>query len=359
MYCKKCGKLISDDSEYCSYCGTKQTLIDNKDFSLLQDLKTKIYSPLLKVKEKKTDNNNVVSIPEGFAYCAYCGKVKSEDNFKISRDETFHRCKSCEQREKYLKWTLIGLTLIALFFITIIAVEEEGIEGLMVVFGLLVTGIAILPGLLLYFLIEKILEFTPYRISLSPKREAFVLELKDTNGNSVSTPIVRLPFEEEYRLKTGHYRSRDIPYNHFRCPVCGNIHPISEQNHITDDADRETSYKGTWLGTARITSKTNYRYRICESCSKLTKISDVLYPIVGISITLATPIIYGLLEGFTLWRVVGMSILGFFSGALISLIVNILYRLFVWLFTDKWLFVNYGKAAYYGALVPIKTDFKK
>lgn len=25
MYCKKCGKLIADDSVYCNYCGAKQT----------------------------------------------------------------------------------------------------------------------------------------------------------------------------------------------------------------------------------------------------------------------------------------------------------------------------------------------
>lgn len=24
MYCKKCGKLIADDSVYCNYCGAKQ-----------------------------------------------------------------------------------------------------------------------------------------------------------------------------------------------------------------------------------------------------------------------------------------------------------------------------------------------
>lgn len=26
MYCKKCGKIIADDSVYCNYCGAKQTI---------------------------------------------------------------------------------------------------------------------------------------------------------------------------------------------------------------------------------------------------------------------------------------------------------------------------------------------
>ena len=33
MYCTKCGKQISDDSQFCCYCGARQTPIVNNNTS--------------------------------------------------------------------------------------------------------------------------------------------------------------------------------------------------------------------------------------------------------------------------------------------------------------------------------------
>ena len=50
MYCKKCGKQISDDSQFCCYCGARQTPIVNNTTINTSNKKTKIKIPL---KNKK------------------------------------------------------------------------------------------------------------------------------------------------------------------------------------------------------------------------------------------------------------------------------------------------------------------
>lgn len=355
MYCKNCGKLISDDSHFCSYCGTKLTSSETGGSIRFNEYISRIKSRCRHLINKLTGKSEQLLIPQGHMYCAYCGKVKHEDQFEKSLDVTYNRCKGCEQRESTIKWILVVLTLIALLAILIVCVEDQGIEGIFVVFGLLVSGIAIIPALVLYLLLDKILGYTSLRISLSKNRTDYLSQLKDVKGDFVITPIVRTVLEDIYKQKTGYYRSRDIPYNHYRCPICKEIHPISEDEHVVFDAEHKTSYKGTWMGTARITRTTNYKYRICQNCNKLTKIGDILYPVVGISSTIVTPIIFGVIKGFTLWGVLGMTLLGFVGGAIMGLIINLLYRLIVWLFTDKWLFVNYETAAYYGALMRLEN----
>ena len=51
MYCRKCGKLIRDDSQFCCYCGARQTPIVNNNTPInTANKKTKIKIPL---KNKK------------------------------------------------------------------------------------------------------------------------------------------------------------------------------------------------------------------------------------------------------------------------------------------------------------------
>lgn len=51
MYCTKCGKQISDDSQFCCYCGARQTPIVNNNTPInTANKKTKIKIPL---KNKK------------------------------------------------------------------------------------------------------------------------------------------------------------------------------------------------------------------------------------------------------------------------------------------------------------------
>ena len=50
MYCTKCGKQISDDSQFCCYCGARQTPIVNNTTINTTNKKTKIKIPL---KNKK------------------------------------------------------------------------------------------------------------------------------------------------------------------------------------------------------------------------------------------------------------------------------------------------------------------
>lgn len=50
MYCTKCGKQISDDSQFCCYCGARQTHIVNNTTINTSNKKTKIKIPL---KNKK------------------------------------------------------------------------------------------------------------------------------------------------------------------------------------------------------------------------------------------------------------------------------------------------------------------
>ena len=50
MYCTKCGKQISDDSQFCCYCGARQTPIVNNTTINTSNKKTKIKIPL---KNKK------------------------------------------------------------------------------------------------------------------------------------------------------------------------------------------------------------------------------------------------------------------------------------------------------------------
>lgn len=65
MYCTKCGKQISDDSQFCCYCGARQTPIVNNNTS---NEKTKIKIPL---KNKKI----IIGIMAAVLACMIIGPI--------------------------------------------------------------------------------------------------------------------------------------------------------------------------------------------------------------------------------------------------------------------------------------------
>lgn len=57
MYCTKCGKQISDDSQFCCYCGARQTPIVNNNTPInTANKKTKIKIPLKNKKIRRLRN---------------------------------------------------------------------------------------------------------------------------------------------------------------------------------------------------------------------------------------------------------------------------------------------------------------
>ena len=325
MYCKKCGKLISDDSEFCSYCGTRQTLLGNS-------------------------NDKRLIIPEGSLYCSFCGEVKTQNHFNISLDQEYHECDGCSKRKKYVLFITIFVTVV-LDILVIILMEAD----ITAILGFIMT-LGIIPGLILYFTIDGVLSITPLRISLSNKRKKYLRELKDSNGNPVVVPIVRTAFEQKYKLITGHYRSRDIPLDNFRCPICGQLHSISMSNEVVYDSDQNSRLIGTWFGTKRVVTTTNYRYRTCSKCFKLKDVENKLFLSFGLLGMIAAPVTNGLINGYTFWSVVVMVIVGLFAGFIVGFVIRLPYRLFVLLLTKKNLFVNYEKVAHYGAVMPAEQE---
>lgn len=55
MYCKKCGKIISNDSIYCKNCGAAQDVVDNSEPIIVSDLKdVHGHNSELKIEKKQT-----------------------------------------------------------------------------------------------------------------------------------------------------------------------------------------------------------------------------------------------------------------------------------------------------------------
>lgn len=74
MYCQKCGKQISDDSKFCSYCGEKNNFYEEKQ--------TVAFRATITLCPKCTKE-----LPEGSSFCAYCGEknvIEKNENDKVA-----------------------------------------------------------------------------------------------------------------------------------------------------------------------------------------------------------------------------------------------------------------------------------
>ena len=76
MYCKSCGKRIDDDSSFCTYCGTKNTPIEEP---LDHQIKTKNFHPL-KSNLKKEEPRKQLRKP----YNKYDPSYKPDGSYTIA-----------------------------------------------------------------------------------------------------------------------------------------------------------------------------------------------------------------------------------------------------------------------------------
>lgn len=100
MFCSKCGKEISDDSKYCSSCGSKTINVENTDVS---SLPSNNIEPLIMsdVKMKMTDDINDEPLPVS----------NNENTEDIEKFETFLKDEKNKERGKW-GWGWVILLLI-------------------------------------------------------------------------------------------------------------------------------------------------------------------------------------------------------------------------------------------------------
>ena len=108
MYCKNCGKQIDNDSNFCSYCGTKQTI-------QIVDIDTKA--------DAKTVNVNLTFGRQNSP------KQKAEDTI-VEKYDTSYQSES--------EATFVGITLIVLNFGLLLygGIKDEVIYSTVLIFGL-------------------------------------------------------------------------------------------------------------------------------------------------------------------------------------------------------------------------------
>ena len=111
MYCKHCKKELSDDSIFCSQCGTKQNI-----------------ESYINVTHEQKKIDHEIYIPNDHFYCSYCGKVKTRDKFSETGNEEYHQCKQCNSRDRVI-WSLpITLAIIIFIVLAIIGFSLEAWE---------------------------------------------------------------------------------------------------------------------------------------------------------------------------------------------------------------------------------------
>ena len=356
-FCYKCGKEISKDSLFCSYCETKQ---DNELY-----LEFKVGSILLSISSRATKTNreqqkkgkNQIDIPDGYHFCSYCGKVKSDDNFYRTLGEEFNMCNKCYKRNKNIEYTTIfAFSVIALTVILLSAFSSRGFwaDNLAVVGGVMIIFIplSILFQKIFYALIKKLLQPTPLRVTLSKKRIKWLRECKDAEGKPIITPIERSEEELKYYNITNAYFSRDIPYGYYRCPSCEQLHLI-ESAQYTDNEDKEIGSGSTLIGGVYYTITTKeYSNMVCPNCYKHKKVDKYIRIAVPLICLITAYTIFMCTEGFDCW---GLLSITFVSGAIglgLAFIFSFVYKVLVYLICRENLFYKYKTAAEYGALKP-------
>ena len=358
MYCKYCGKSISDDSVYCSYCGAKQDgnlFLNNspkkKNFTGFYDTIRKAKAELKQEESKDT----IIEIPNGYVYCSYCGIAKPVCEFKISNDSTYHVCKNCKSREDRVSLLPFVLGAILLVILTIIGIIIEGWIGLVTLLCFPLYGILLIPGFIIGHLIEKRLENTSLRVSLSKERKEYLSECTDTNGKKIIHPVEYSELEEAYHRATGVYRSKDIQSGFFKCPCCENELSNESEYRIMDGSDTSQRHlRPSWVGGNRIEVTTNkYRYKICPDCFKYRKIGNRLpyyFTILGVILGLLPPLVE-LFGGYDDTMYIFISLIFCtFGGAFLGVIIKYLYLIIAGAILHKDLIVTYYTVARNGAL---------
>lgn len=350
-YCEKCGAAISIDAVYCSSCGVKQSEISNS------------------VIKEDVSKETRIDVPSGHHFCAYCGEVKPDGDFWTLYDNEFCMCNKCHQREsKIYHAVVVSASIIALFFIALFTIDAElndfavmdyldnhaGVFLNFILISLLV--FAVFHNPIYDLLIKEILKHTSWRVSLSKKREEWLRECKDVNGNSIVVPVKRTIEENSYREITGVYLSRDVPNGYFICPCCEKLHQLSYSVSVNSE-DNEHKPGSRFIGGAYIQRTTiEYGSLVCPDCYKLKKTNKrlrIIVPIILVLIALAvvTLVYYDVLKNDELGLVIfGMTAGALIAGFLLSVVVSFVYKLCVYIFTRKKLFYRYQDAAKYGAL---------
>lgn len=344
MYCRYCGTHISENSQFCSHCGKRQTPSENFFKSLRA-----IISNINRNKKEKQD---VVEVPEGYCFCSYCGEVYQKENFQISLDEEFHICKKCKKRRSML--SPVSISFIVLLIEAIILLIGGWEDGIYVIFISIFTGLFLLLGAIISFLLGIILDSTSLRIELSSKREKWLRKCVKPNGEPLITPIIRTYEEEVYRRKTGVYLSRDIIPGYFKCPCCDKQYPIASCP-IIDETDSRISYTSSWLGGSKMkTTRTSYKVSICPDCYKYMKVVKYLLYIPAVIGTIIAPILYCTINGTTTGAIIGFIFIGFFVGSFVGWLLGFVYKLYVTHILRRNLFVYFGTAARNGAVRPLQ-----
>jgi len=356
MYCKNCGKIITDDSKFCPFCGTKQETLADKTYNLIKAKQN--HKNILDFTRNKTNqllDNTVIHVPENHHFCAYCGEIKPNKDFEVSNDEEYYICNQCRKRSKifdslpFVIWILLLCSISVALFIL-----ERDDEWWAAVLGLILgSGLILLPCLVLGTLIEWLLSFTQYRVNISKKRREYLLGCKDQHENMIIKPIIRTEQEEIYYKKTGVYRSRDFSLSQFKCPCCENLYSYDVCKSI-DGRDTDIRPIGTIFGTKMLTTTTEYRYLVCPECYKYKNVEKYIVLTTIILGTILVPALYCFLKGFTIGRVIGFLFIGLFGGAFMGTIIIGIYRIFLSIFYKQKIFIKFSRAAQYGALTSLK-----
>ena len=301
--------------------------------------------------------DNEFKIPKDHCYCSYCGKVKPSKEFRVLLNEEFCMCNKCYTRKEQINYIarlvpiLFSLILIGIFLFL------WNIEALITT---LLAWVFYVPlfHLILRFIITSIIKYTPLRVSLSSNRKKWLYKLKDTEGNTIINPIIRSKEEEDYYKIANVYLDRDIPYNHFRCPCCGNLHLKSNARSLECE-DNNSKMGGRLIGgTYTQVTTIEYKTLICPSCFWYKKFdSYIKWGIPLISLILS------FLLGFFYWKwdslkyVIALFCCLFFGGFL-GLYLSFVYKQIVYLVSKKELFISFSNAVENGSIIP-KYNFNK
>lgn len=361
-YCVRCGNPISNDSVYCSRCGTKQDICENKfckqcgkkidlyaEFcpacgTKQNNIKDKVVNALSSLSSSvknlsNMESNESIEIPMGCHFCFYCGKVKSEDNFNRTLGEEFNMCNQCYNRGRNIEYVvtlisaLIALVLIIVLLCNLADRRDFWADKLGMAVAL--TIITILFSTLVckfsIFLINKVLEFTSLRVTLSDKREKRLCQTLDVNGKSIlSQP--------------------DIPHGYYRCPSCEKFH-LLESSECIKNEDNDFFIGASWyVGSYYITTSKEFYSHICPSCYKFKKINKYIKIAVALICFILAAIIFVNIEGFS-WKILIISVFfGSIAAYIFSWMVSYIYKVFIYLLLRKNLFYRFEKAKKYGAL---------